>query len=59
MEFYVDFIRFDQVIEKDKNNMIRHFRLKVREGFRKNWDAYESFSDLIFAKEYLRKLNNI
>ena len=36
MKFYVDFIRFEQVIEKDKNSMIRYLRLKIREGLRKN-----------------------
>ena len=32
MKFYVDFIRLDQVIDKNKNNIIRHLRLKIREG---------------------------
>ena len=59
MEFYADFIRLGQAIGKDKNSMIRHLRLKVREGLRKNWDAYGGFSDLTPAKEYLRKLDNI
>ena len=59
MKFYVDFIRFDQIIKENKNSIIRHFRLKIREGLRKNWDAYEDFNDLIFVKKYLRKLNNI
>ena len=36
IKFYVDFIRLEQVIEKNKNNMIRHLRLKIREGLRKN-----------------------
>ena len=36
MKFYVDFIRLEQVIEKNKNNMIRHLRLKIREDLRKN-----------------------
>ena len=57
--FYADFIRLGQAIGKDKNSMIRHLRLKVREGLRKNWDAYGGFSDLTPAKEYLRKLDNI
>ena len=33
MKFYVDFIRLEQVIEKNKNNIIRYLRLKIREGF--------------------------
>ena len=36
MKFYVDFIRLKQVIEKNKNNMIRYLRLKIREDLRKN-----------------------
>ena len=36
IKFYVDFIRLKHVIEKNKNNMIRHLRLKIREGLRKN-----------------------
>ena len=36
MKFYVDFIRLEQVIEKNKNNMIRHLRLKIRKNLRKN-----------------------
>ena len=36
MKFYVDFIRLEQVIEKNKNNIIRHLRLKIREDLRKN-----------------------
>ena len=36
MKFYADFIRFDQIIKKNKNNMIRHFRLKICEGLKKN-----------------------
>ena len=36
IKFYVDFIRLEQVIEKNKNNMIRYLRLKIREGLRKN-----------------------
>ena len=32
MKFYVDFIRLNQVIDKNKDNMIRHLRLKIREG---------------------------
>ena len=36
MEFYVDFIRLKHAIEKDKNNIIRHLRLKIREDLRKN-----------------------
>ena len=36
IKFYVDFIRLEQVIEKNKNNIIRHLRLKIREGLRKN-----------------------
>ena len=36
IKFYVDFIRLEQVIEKNKNNMIRHLRLKIREGLRTN-----------------------
>ena len=36
IKFYVDFIRLKQVIKKNKNNMIRHFRLKIREDLRKN-----------------------
>ena len=36
IKFYVDFIRLEQVIEKNKNNIIRHLRLKIREDFRKN-----------------------
>ena len=59
IKFYVDFIRFDQIIEKNKNNIIRHLRLKIRENLRKNWDAYEGFNNLIIIKKYLRKLNNI
>ena len=46
MKFYVDFIRFKQAIEKDKNNIIRYLRLKIREGFRKNWNIYEGFHEL-------------
>ena len=59
IKFYVDFIRLEQVIEKNKNNMIRHLRLKIREGLRKNWDAYKGFHELLNIKKYLRKLNNI
>ena len=59
MKFYVDFIRLKHVIEKDKNNMIRHLRLKIREGLRKNWNVYENFHELQGVKKYLRKLNNI
>ena len=59
MKFYVDFIRFEQVIEKDKNSMIRYLRLKIREGLRKNWNVYEDFHELQSVKKYLRKLNNI
>ena len=33
--------------------------MKIREGLRKNWDAYEGFNELTFVKKYLRKLNNI
>ena len=36
MKFYVDFIRFDQIIKKNKNNIIRHFRLKIRKDLKKN-----------------------
>ena len=36
IKFYVDFIRLEQVIEKNKNNIIRHLRLKIREDLRKN-----------------------
>ena len=36
MKFYADFIRFDQIIEKNKNNIIRHLRLKIRENLKKN-----------------------
>ena len=36
IKFYVDFIRLEQVIEKNKNNIIRHLRLKIRENLRKN-----------------------
>ena len=36
IKFYADFIRLEQVIEKNKNNMIRHLRLKIREDLRKN-----------------------
>ena len=36
IKFYVDFIRLKHVIEKNKNNMIRHLRLKIREDLRKN-----------------------
>ena len=36
MKFYVDFIRLRYAIEKNKNNIIRHFRLKIREDLRKN-----------------------
>ena len=36
IKFYVDFIRFEQVIEKNKNNMIRYLRLKISEDLRKN-----------------------
>ena len=36
MKFYADFIRFEQVIKKNKNNIIRHLRLKIREDLRKN-----------------------
>ena len=36
IKFYVDFIRLEQAIEKNKNNIIRHLRLKIREGLRKN-----------------------
>ena len=36
IKFYADFIRLEQVIKKNKNNMIRHLRLKIREDLRKN-----------------------
>ena len=36
IKFYVDFIRFEQVIKKNKNSIIRHLRLKIREDLRKN-----------------------
>ena len=36
MKFYVDFIRFEQAIKKNKNNIIRHLRLKIRKSLRKN-----------------------
>ena len=39
--------------------MIWHLRLKIRENLRKNWNAYEGFSELTFIKKYLWKLNNI
>ena len=59
IKFYVDFIRLKQVIKKNKNNMIRHLRLKIREDLRKNWDVYKNFHKLQGVKKYLRKLNNI
>ena len=59
MKFYIDFIRFNQVIKKNKNNIIRYLQLKIRESLRKNWNVYENFNDLTFIKKYLWKLNNI
>ena len=46
IKFYADFIRLKYVIKKNKNNIIRHLRLKIREGLRKNWDAYKNFHEL-------------
>ena len=59
MKFYVDFIRLNQIIKKNKNNIIRHLRLKIHKSLKKNWNAYKGFNDLTFVKKYLRKLNNI
>ena len=36
IKFYVDFIRLEQVIEKNKNNIIRYLRLKIYKDLRKN-----------------------
>ena len=58
IEFYLDFIRLDDVFVFDNNIFLKEFLDKLIKRLKNLYDIYKDFIMLKNAKEYLFKLNN-
>ena len=58
IEFYSNFIRFDDTFILDDNILLKKLFKKLIKRLKNSYDIYEGFIILKNAKEYLLKLNN-